>query len=282
MKKTLTILFFICALILSFEATVSADDKVNISIAEQVRENPEILEKAHFFYEINTKTKGASRDTEHLAVDGSPILVYFRSGGVTEQYSICFNVHAFDKSQKTVNMYYGCRAWYDKELHTLETVSGEDMAKVHSLHVHTYIMVGPPLKWDGKNDPPNMLTHDLQVVNVLDVEAAKTARKIAFNKDYVERALTKSAKSILKCAHPTGKYQSMLINKFKSVETGFYVDFTINYGCRLTKRACMINLAVDFDVDGNFKDLEVKEDTAKTNPKVGLKACKSLLKLVTK
>jgi hypothetical protein len=268
-------------------APAAAEEFHTLFSAPEVNEDEALFELLLYDIEVNTAQGGATRRHEDIKLDGSDLQLYFTSSGKTSDYSVCLRWAATKAGADTARG-HGCFPWLDASPHTHTLASAADAAQADTLTLENFDVKGLPDAWDGQDLPPNMLAHQRAVYALLPAPAPDAppapepaeGAEGAVTRALVERGLRASAKGILKCAHPTGKFFSMVIDHFQSAEAGYLVDFTIYYRCLIGKRACQMSLSATFDAAGTFKDVNITADTAKTDAALGLKACKSLLEVL--
>jgi hypothetical protein len=296
-RRALHIALFALVMAAMFAPSASPAEELETLFADPaVTEDEALFDLLLYQLEVNTAQGGPERKHTDILLDGSEVNLFLTSLGKSDAHSVCARWVVL-KGDAPLTQGHGCYPWFDAAPHTQLLLTAEQAAAADKLVVENFDVKGPPPAWDGQGTPADTLGHQRGTYALLpappsadtpptdtpptdtppsDTSPTASAESIV-TRALVERGLRASAKGILKCAHPTGKFQSMTVNHFVSTETGHQADFTISYQCLVGKRACKISLSATFDAAGGFQDFKVVEDTAKTDPSIGLKACKSLL-----
>lgn len=274
-----------------------AEELETLFASPEVLESEELYETLLYEIEANTAKGGPERKTQDITLDGSEVVAFLKTVKTTPDYGVCLRWQG-KKAGAEVAKGHGCWAWFDATPHTQVLLTAEQAKQADTLVLENFDVRGVPTDWAGVENPANLLGHQRATYALTPEPAAAVVDAGTppapdatdppaavvdegfITRMLVERGLRSSAKGILKCAHPTGKYLSMVTNHFTTNPDGYQVDFTINYRCLVGKRACNMSLSAFFESDGSFKDLKVIDDTAKTDPTIGLRACKAMLEVL--
>lgn len=279
--RLMLVVLALCFSVWSTSTTARAD--IYETLQDDARyEDPAFFNRLAYVAEVNTAKTGSERQTLNVERDGSEIVFFLTSAQITEGFSVCFRYEAADESGGVLKAGHFCGDWFDREAHTQSLLTPEEAKLASLIKVYQYDIEGGPPAWDGAGDPPGAISKALEITMFSDPSTEPKAAEPAFNRFFVERAIEAAAPLILKCAHPTGKYEAVRLTGFKNTEESIEADFNIAYKCKLTRRACALSLRTTFGLDGGFKTLEVIKDSAKTNPKIGLKACKGIMNMIKK
>ncbi len=155
---------FVTALsMVAFPALSRAGDHPGDGIlfrAKEMKEGSSVFEKLLYRVQVDHESgktvPWGSRDVE---LDGSRIMLYFKSVHLATGYRVCFRWGFFKEDGKKEGHRYGCFKWFDQKIHSLAILSPEEAERIGTFVLHSYDVRGEG-DWDGSGDPPGLLAHE--------------------------------------------------------------------------------------------------------------------------
>lgn len=165
---------------------------------------------------VDTANAGAGKYsyTDPLTRDGSSIVLYFKSSGLSSNHSFCISYTYFKVSGGTGSR-YGCYNWFDQTPHSVTLLSHAEAMKIGTFVLHYYDVKGTPT-WDGEGDPPNILYHFAKSYKFTGGTTGSTSSGSSATgspqtpslADQAKALANSVAKTVFFAAWPTAKYKS--------------------------------------------------------------------------